>query len=320
MRPLALLLTATLIVAGCSEGSKTPTTPTTPSTPPTTTPPDPPPVSTAQLKLVWLCCGSNQVSLNTQRQVELWVTQLDGSIRDVTAWAKDWKSSKPNIASVSDKGIVRGLAVGDFDISASYQGILATWGLYVPENVYRPAGGDEITGTVREITINGEVEVWNAEVEIVGGPDSGRKTRTNTGGLFRFTGLQAAGFEVVIRDAGYSQKRFRVDQLGVDVSAETIVTPAPTMVSEVLEGPVCYPTRTVTKTFTPSNPGILRITSARYQSTLRDLYEDGVLIERSLSNNRDVPIRAGARYELRVTGSCDYNPGNDVRLTLLRPR
>jgi hypothetical protein len=66
--------------------------------------------------------------------------------------------------------------------------------------------------------------------------------------------------------------------------------------------------------------GFLRITSARYNSTSRAVYGDGILVNSFVQDNVDVPMRAGIKYELRVTGSCDYDPSKSVRLTFLRPR
>jgi hypothetical protein len=312
MRAAALLLAVGLSLAGCSgDRSKAPTTPSSP-TAPTTSP--------ATLSRVWLCCGSNQVSINTDRQIEMRATYSDGSHRDVTSAATSWRSSNPNVATISDKGVVRGLAEGKFEISASYEGLQATWGMYVEVNPYRDAAADEVIGYVRELTANGEVYIWRAEVEVVGGASNGRKVLTDTGGLFRIGGLQAPGFDLVIREAGYSSNRFRVTELGRDVSASTIMKPAPMMISDVLEGPVCWPTRTISTTFRPTAQGFLRITSSRFVSTFRQVYENGILIDRHLFNNTDVPTRAGATYELRVTGNCDYNPSTNVRLTYLRPR
>jgi hypothetical protein len=191
-----------------------------------------------------------------------------------------------------------------------------------PESVpvLGPAAPDEIVGYVQELTVNGPVYLDRAEVEIVGGSSDGRKVLTNVSGFFRLGGLQAAGFDLIVRAAAYSTKRFRVSQLGVDVSSETVMAPAPTIVSDVLEGDVCWPTRTISAMFTPAVAGFLRITSARYNSTFRAVYEDGAPVNSFLYNNVDVSMRAGAKYELRVTGSCDHNPSSNVRLTFLRPR
>src|SRR5206468_3351005 len=224
---------------------------------------------TPALSKVWLCCGSNQVLVNSERQIEARATYADGSIRDLTTAVTSWTSSNPKIATISSTGVVRGLAAGDFEIGATYAGMEATWGLYVFVPVFGPAGPDEVVGYVQELTVNGPAYINRAEVEIVGGSSDARKVLTNSGGFFRLGGLQSAGFDLIVREAAYSTKRFRVSQLGVDVSSETVMTPGPTMVSDVLEGEVCWPTRTISATFTPTVAGFVRITSAWYNSTLR---------------------------------------------------
>src|SRR4029453_18656390 len=78
--------------------------------------------------------------------------------------------------------------------------------------------------------------IGGAELEISSGASAGRKTIADLGGFFRIDGLQAPGFDVTVREAGYSSKRFHVSELGRDLSSETILTPSPTMMSGVLEG------------------------------------------------------------------------------------
>lgn len=311
MRPVVLLLTAGLLTSGCS--GQTSTAPSgVPAAPATGS-------SAAALIRIWLCCGSNQITINGERQIEARATYGDGSIKDITNAVTSWRSSNPQVATISSTGVVKGLAAGNFDIFASYQDLEAKWDLYVfvPSNHVRP---DEVVGWVRELTINGEVSIPRPEVEVVGGASDGRKVIADLGGFFRISGLRAPGFDLIVRERGYSSKRFRVNELARDVSADTVMTPAPTVVSDVLEGPVCWPTRTISTTFTPTLPGFLRITGARYLSTIRAVYADGVLINSFLTDNTDVETRAEVKYELRVTGSCDYTPGENVRLTFLRPR
>src|SRR5206468_1295049 len=117
---------------------------------------------------------------------------------------------------------------------------------------------------------NGPVDIAHAEVEIVGGSADGRKVLTDVIGFFRLGGLQSPGFDLIVREAAYSSKRFRVSQLGVDVSSETVMTPAPTMVSDVLEGEVCSPTRTISATLRRLWPGSygLPVTWASGRETL----------------------------------------------------
>ena len=302
-----LLLLLSLSAAGCS--GQEPTGPTK----------TPPPAQGPSLSRVWLCCGANGININEERQVEMRATYADGSIKDVTTAATGWKSSNPEIATISTTGLVKGLAEGNFQVSATYEGMEASWGLYVfvPTNYVRP---DELVGYVQERTINNEVPVPRAELEVIGGPDNGRKFQADSGGFFRMGGLHAPGFDLIVRAPAYNSKRFHVAALGVDVSSETLLVPAPDVISDVLEGAVCWPTRTISAMFTPSSNGFLRITSNWWVSTRKALYENGVEIRSFLYTLDDVPLRTGAHYELRVTGSCDYDPSTIVRVTFLRPR
>lgn len=282
--------------------------------PPVATAPPPP---TQGLVRIWLCCGSNQIDVNTQRQIEARATYADGSIKDITGAVTSWTSSNPSIAPISKTGVLTGVAPGVVDISATIAGFRATWDLHVFQSVYRPPALDTLTGYVRAQTAFGTVEVPDAEVEVVGGTSNGRVVRANSGGFFRIEGLEAAGFALAVGRRGYAPARASVGELGREV--EVLLAPAPGVVSDVLQGEVCWPTRTITRTFTPPTAGFLRITSHRYQSAIRSLYADDVLVNSHVFNNEDVELRAGVKYELRVTGSCDYNPSPTVALTFLRP-
>ena len=313
MRRVAPLLVAFFLMTGCS-GDRPPAPVTAPSSTAAS------PTTTLTLTRIWLCCGSDQVQLNSSRQIELWATYLDGSSGDVTASATGWKSSNPSVATISDRGIVRGLASGTFEVSATFAGLDAKWGMYVPIDYYRSVAPDEIVGTVHELTVNGQTPVARATLEIVAGEQFGLKLVADHGGFFRIGNLRSGGFDLVVSDPAYATRHIRVATIGRDLTPELAMMPAATMTSEVLEAGVCWPYRTVSIPFTPAHQGPLRITSARGSSTRREVLEDGVVINTFLSNNVDQAIRAGRNYELRVSGSCDYDPSASVRMTYLRPR
>jgi Big-like domain-containing protein len=302
-----LILVSSLFTAACAGPS---------ATAPSTTPPS---LGTALSKVSLFWRG--EVYVYRERQIEARATYADGTITDITTAVTSWTSSNPKIATISNTGVVKGLAIGASEISATYAGMKATLELHVGEN-FGPAFPDEVVGYVKELTVFGPVDIAHAEVEIVGGSGDGRKVLTDTSGLFRLVGLQSPGFDLIVREAAYSTKRFRVSQLGVDVSSETVMTPAPTMVSDVLEGDVCGPTRTISATFTPTVAGFLRITSNWGVRTATAVYGDGILVNPSVGDNGDVSMRAGVRYELRANGDsyCGEDLGKTARLTFLRPR
>jgi hypothetical protein len=95
---------------------------------------------------------------------------------------------------------------------------------------------------------------------------------------------------------------------------------APDVLNDSLEGDVCSPIRTITRTFKPAAPGFLRITGGYYQSTTRSLYADGVAMNTSVLGNEDIELQAGVVYELRATGKCQSESlSTRVKITRLRP-
>jgi len=156
-----------------------------------------------------------------------------------------------------------------------------------------------------------------AEVEVIGGTANGRVVQTISEGLFRINDLRAAGFDLIVRMRGYASARVHVAELGQELTVN--LSPAPGVVSDILEGDVCFPTRTISRAFRPAAPGFLRLTAALYSSTARALYADGVLLTERVFNDQDIELNAGVRYELRLTGYCDYNDGPRVLVSFLRP-
>jgi Bacterial Ig-like domain (group 2) len=156
VRSVAVWLAAVLVgISACSREPVSSPVSSPSSSPVSPTPVAPvPPVPTVNENLVrvWLCCGSAQVDISRQRQLEVRASYRDGSSEDVTAEATGWKSSNPSIASVSPTGVVSGLTAGNFEITASYGGLDATWGLSVVQSEFRPPAADEVTGVVSELT------------------------------------------------------------------------------------------------------------------------------------------------------------------------
>jgi hypothetical protein len=272
---------------------------------------------TQGLVRIWLCCGSNQINVNWQRQLEARATYADGSTKDITGAVTSWTSSNPSIAAITTTGVLTGVAPGTTDISVTFAGFRATWDLDVVQSVFRPPALDTLTGHVREQTPLGKVDVLYADVEVIGGPSNSRVVRSESGNFFRIEGLTAAGFELAVRSRGYAPARARVAELGREI--EVLLAPAPGVVSDVLQGEVCGPTRTITRTFTPSAAGFLRITDHEYQAVSRLLYGNGVLVSGDVADHDDVELSAGVKYEFRVTGDCDHNQTATVALTFLRP-
>jgi Bacterial Ig-like domain (group 2) len=307
VRAVVLLFAATFLTAGCS---KAPSAPSTSAPAPTPTPAAP------ALATVGLCCGSNVVQINVPRQIEARATYYDGSSKDVTSAVTSWRVSNPSIATISGTGVVTASAPGDFIVTGTYAGHEPSWDLHVYLDPGRPPAATEVSGIVSEITRLGPRELAQADVEVVGGAADGRVVRTSFGGVFRIDGLSAPGFDLVVRRRGYETARVRVAELGRELGIE--LKAGEGHIADLLEGGICSRGETITRTFTPRAAGILRI-SARAQADSGQLYADGALLYRSLQTGQDdVELRAGVKYELRVTGRCEYGPPT-IQLAFLRP-
>ncbi len=306
MRSVVLLLTVAALAA-CSRHT---------ATGPSATPP-----SSPSLTRLSLCCTPLGGLLGGQRtQITAKAIYSDESSKDVTSAGTSWRSSNQAIATISSSGMITALASGTFEVSASYGGLEASLRLTIFYSPFQPPAADEVTGYVREITGVGPIDLWPAEVEVIGGAANGRVAQTNTGGIFRIDGLPAAGFDLIARKRGYAPARVRVDSLGRELDIS--LGPAPGMISDILEGAVCLPTRTISRTFRPLAPGFLRVTALRDGSVLLSLYANGVAVKPYFSTGEDIELNAGVSYDLRATGSCDSDTGParpTVRISLLRP-
>jgi len=256
---------------------------------------------------------------NSVRQMEARAEFSDGSKADVTRDVTSWTSSNPSVATISSTGLVTAGTRGNAVVTATYSGMTADFELAVTaDNARRPPAADEITGYVRENGGLGVVDLRDVDVEVAGGASAGRIVNTNETAFFRIGGLQAPGFDLFVRRRGYSTARVHVPELGRELSV--VLAPAGDVVSDLLEGDVCWPTRTIARTFTPAAGGFLRITGHVNVSAVLAVYADGQLLTAGLFPNApDVDLHAGVTYELRVTGSCDYDPSRSVRVSFLRP-
>ena len=262
------------------------------------------------LSKVWLCCGSDQVGVGTTRQIQARATLIDGTITDITSQVTTWRSSNEQAATISSSGVVTGLTAGATVLSFTYGGLEGTWPFRVTQSFLRPPAADEITGYVQEMTVYGVNGISKPELEY-----EGRTVVASSEGFFRISGLQTPGLPLLVRKTGYLSVSIAVPELGREL-APIVLRPEPTLVSDFLEGAVCFPTRTITNAFTPTVSGLFRITSHSGVSATLQLFADGVLLS---TTPGDLQLSAGVHYELRATGVCDYTP-TPLRATFLRPR
>ena len=122
----------------------------------------------------------------------------DGVGQDVTGLA-DWSTDDPSIATVSSTGLVTAHQTGEVAIRASYQGgsgFASVW--VVP--------GQGLHGTSR--TLQGTVlglagPLSDVLMEILNGPNAGRRTTTSSNGHFFMDSLQDGQFTIRLSKPGY---------------------------------------------------------------------------------------------------------------------
>jgi hypothetical protein len=118
--------------------------------------------------------------------------------QDVTGLAQ-WSTSSPAIATVSSTGLVTVVGAGEVSIRASYQGASG----YAIVSV---APGQGISGTYRDLqgtVLSLEGPLPDVLMEILTGPNAGRRTTTSSTGWFSMTGLQDGQFTIRLSKTGY---------------------------------------------------------------------------------------------------------------------
>lgn len=196
-RYLLVALALSLVSCGGSSGGSG-STPTNPA--PTT-----PTVSTVNVT-----GPSASAKMGETAQFTATAIMSNGSTQTVTGQAT-WQSSNTVVATVSSSGMVTAVGVGDADIRASFQSVTGSARMTVV------SVATSLCGTVRSSTNN--AGVGGAEIEILTGPNAGRKVTADSGGAFCFDGLQPGTITVRIRGAN-----FNTSDQNVAVSGTTFVT------------------------------------------------------------------------------------------------
>lgn len=124
--------------------------------------------------------------------------EFDDGGGDVTGLA-EWSTGDPTIASVSSTGLVTAHATGEVAIRASYRGASGFAAVWVI-----PGGG--VHGTSR--ILQGNVYSLNGPLadvlmEILNGPNAGRRTTTGVNGFFYIDGLRDGQFTIRLSKPGY---------------------------------------------------------------------------------------------------------------------
>jgi hypothetical protein len=291
--------------------------------------PTPHSTPTASLAEVYLCCEGQIALVGESRQLQAFAKFSDGSITDVTQRAT-WQSSNAVVATVSTTGLLTIAREGDAEIRAAYQGMEGAWVLRILSPTRSgPPAADEVVGKVHEVAPREDVNVPFARVEIFGG--DGRFVTADSSGEFRFDGIQAAGFDLLVTRTGYQSARYRIQELPRDATARIAIEPEPWLVSDVFEGNFCA--RNPQSTFfTPRHrSGLFRVTSYKrrtFESAApTKLLVNGIEAFPIVYMHTDYQVQADTEYELRLSGATDFPSctgtgpyDGSFRLTYLRPR
>ncbi len=161
---------------GCSSNSSTPTTPTPPAT----------------VTSVAVTGSAPLVGLTAQLTAT--ATLSNNTTQNVTSQAS-WQSSNTAVATVSNAGVVTGVAPGDVDITATYQSIAGRERLTVARATFT------VSGNVTDATSHGVLP--GITMQITSGPSTGVSTKTDAGGAYSLTGVLGGDATVTASATGY---------------------------------------------------------------------------------------------------------------------
>jgi carboxypeptidase family protein/Big-like domain-containing protein len=205
-----------------------------PATPTPTPTPTPSPIVSVSINGV---PASPAVGQTVQLTAQL--TRQDGMSADGTSQVT-WLSSDLTVVTVSAAGLLTIAAPGDADVTATLQAVRGTAHVTVPKPVARPVLYD-LEGVVHESAPTDNVALAGATVGIhVAGcptcPHDNESTTTDATGRFRFPGIEAGGFSLVVSKPGYETTSYSIAQLPRDQHPDVGVNPSLTTVRQIFEG------------------------------------------------------------------------------------
>ena len=191
-----------LLLAGCggnsSSSSSTPSTPVAP---------------TATVSSI--AVSGNSPAVGDTSQFAATATLSSGTTQDVTAQAT-WQSSDAAVATVSSAGVVRSMAAGEADITATYSGVRGSQRMRVAAALV-PAR--TLTGIITDDR-TGLPIVDQAEAQIMDGENAGKAGRVDANGRYAIPDLAPGTFMVRARATGYESRDHLVAMDAPDVRVD----------------------------------------------------------------------------------------------------
>ena len=190
-----------LLLAGCggnsSSSSSTPSTPVAP---------------TAAVSSI--AVSGNSPALGDTSQFTATATLSTGTTQDVTAQAT-WQSSDAAVATVSSAGVVRSMAAGEADITATYSGVRGSQHVRVAAAVVTRT----LTGIITDDS-TGRPIVEQAEAQIMDGENAGKAGRVDANGRYAIPDLAPGTFMVRARATGYESRDHQVAMDATDMRVD----------------------------------------------------------------------------------------------------
>ena len=197
----------------CSGGGSGSNTSTTPSAP------TPPAATVAAIQVVGLA-----PLVGSSAQFAASATMSSGSVQAVTSQAT-WVTSNASVATVTNTGVVAGIAAGPVDIMATYQNVSGTAHVTI---VSPTPATIAITGTVTDGTSGGVLPGISVAA-------AGQTTATNAAGTYTLANISPGNITVTASAVGYqtlsqsvlTTANARVDFVLQRVSSPPSPTPTP---------------------------------------------------------------------------------------------
>jgi len=186
-------IAAALAIAACGSDGTTPTAPT------------PKTASVASVAVT-----GSPLAVGATGQFIATATLSDGSTQNVTTGAS-WASSNPNVASVTNAGVVNAQTAGDADITATYNGVSGKTHVLL---VRPPSPVAVISGTVTDGFSGGILP--NISVQLVDTTSVLKSTRTDASGKYLVANVATGPLTV-----SFSAKSYVTLTKSMAVSADT---------------------------------------------------------------------------------------------------
>ena len=129
----------------------------------------------------------------------------NGTTQNVTSQAT-WQSSNSAVATVSNAGVVTGVAPGEVDITATNQTIAGRVRLTIVPAAY------SVSGVVTDATSGGVLP--NIDMKITAGPSAGTSTKTDGSGAYTLAGVLAGAMTLSASATSYQTLEKAVTVVG----------------------------------------------------------------------------------------------------------